>query len=117
MPCNADVRTFALPSEEVDGTWLALKESGDHAAAVIIDMNPVPDSVSISLDYEGMIMESGFDPSRDHIAAMLPRTVIVRAAGDHDVLFPVMGGGETEKVGGGLRSGGGCQGFERVYFY
>ena len=90
---EVDVAQLVTPTDVVDGTRGAFAQNSVDGAAVVLDVQPVADVETVTVDGDGFTGQSFLDREGDEFLGVLAGTVVVGAAGDEGghAVRPVIG--------------------------
>ena len=86
QPHHLQIRQFTICADIIHAARLPFEERRQHGGAVIFHMNPVAHILAVAIDGQRLVLERVCDHERDQLLGKLIRSVVVRAARDHDLL-------------------------------
>src|SRR5262249_39056601 len=113
---DLQVRPLGASAQVVDFAYPTAREHLGNSAAMIADVNPVPDVPSAAVDRDRLILEQVCNEQGEQLFGKLIWTVVIRAARDERRKPEGMMVGAHKKIGRRLRRRIGAVGRKRRLF-
>ena len=104
-PGDAKIGALKFGSNVINTIGKAFFKGGDESFGAVLDVDPITDLATGSIDGEWLITEGVMDESRDEFLGVLAWSVIIGASGDDDILAVGCMRGLHEEIGAGLAGG------------
>ena len=82
LPGEIDVGPLIAPPDDVALPDLAPSQDGHDARTVILDIKPIPDVGSVTVDRDRLAVQAGMNHGGDELLDVLAGSVVVRAIRD-----------------------------------
>lgn len=113
---DVQVGVFVFGADVINLSRLSFLQNQVQGAAVVFDVNPVPDVLAVAVDGDGFTGQGVQDDGRDELLRVLVGAVVVAAAGDDHRQAVGDEVGPAQEVGGGFAGRVGAVGPDGTFF-